>query len=149
MKRDPKTPCAECVFRRDSKPGHEDIANMGGSAAQVYIGQAFGPFAMPCHCHCDFEDPKWRQKAFPGETPQCAGLAIFRANAGVDQRLPEPIARLPADHELVFSTAEEFTAHHLGITRETAYSLLRTPGFQIHELVKAELCKAGVIMKKA
>lgn len=147
-KRDPSKPCAGCVFRRDSQPGHIDIANLGGSEAKVYVGQTHGPFAIPCHSYTDFDDPEWREKAFPGESPQCAGAAIFRANLKLNDILPSAIPQLPADEETVFATAEEFLAHHLGITRETAYSLLRTPGYRIQDLVHEELNKAGVIVKR-
>lgn len=142
MKCDPKVPCKSCVFRRDSKPGHEDLANLGGSEAKVYIGQSFGPFAIPCHTFYDLDDPTIIDRCGPGETPQCAGVAIFRANAKLNDYLPKQLPRLPEDHETVFSNAEQFIAHHLNLTLETAYSLLRTPGFRIQDLVKQEMSKA-------
>lgn len=140
--RDPKKACAECVFNRKVEPGA-----MGGSPIGTYIGQAFSPFAMPCHLHCDFEDPDWKAKSGPGETPQCAGLATFRANVGMQKlgiKVWEQLCTLPEDHETCFSNAEEFTSHHLGISLEDAYSLLRTPGHRIADFINLEMNKPGV-----
>lgn len=113
-----KEPCPECAFRRDIKPGA-----LGGSAPEVYVGQAEGHFMVPCHMHCDFSDPHWRDKAF--ETPQCAGLAVYRANQGLDRGLPDVIQRRAENRDLVFASHAEFYAHHKGISMAEAEAQLR------------------------
>lgn len=98
-------PCRECPFSRTVKPNA-----LGGSPPETYIGQALGPYAIPCHCHIDYDDPQWREKAI--NTEQCRGAAIYRANIGVADKLPSKLLRLPPDKYLVFASAEEFLAHH-------------------------------------
>ena len=122
-----KTPCPDCPFSRSVRPGA-----LGGSPATTFIGQAYGPFILPCHKHCDFNDPQWKAKTI--NTPQCAGAAIFRANVGVAPLLPDAIHKLPANHEAVFSTAAEFLSHHMMLPLEYAQEVLST-------LTPAELCK--------
>ncbi len=97
------TPCAECPFRRDIKPGF-----LGGSPVETYIGQSVLPFWLPCHCDSGY---KQKQSEF-GKVTQCAGTAIFRANIGVAQFMPPSLMHLPANKELVFSSMIEFVAHH-------------------------------------
>lgn len=132
--RDLTKPCHDCAFRRDSKPG-----NLGGSEAQVYIGQIHGPFYIPCHMSYA-RSADWKERLH--ETGGCAGAAVFRANLGVDHYLAglANFHRLPADHAHVFSSSEEFMAHHQGITIEAARETLRkTPPA---ELLMIELGKA-------
>lgn len=102
--KDQQRPCAQCSFTKTTKPG-----NLGGSTPDVYIGQAEGPFMVPCHMLCDFTDPNWKEKAF--ETGQCAGMAIYRANLGLSDKMPSDLLRLPPSPE-VFESHEEFLAHH-------------------------------------
>lgn len=101
------SPCPACPFRKDIKPGA-----LGGSAPEVYIGQAYGPFLLPCHQACDFTDPEWKAKVI--NTPQCAGAAIFRTHVDVDKQMPPGIHKLPAN-PAVFDSAIEFMSHHKGI----------------------------------
>ena len=134
MKDLPK-PCHDCAFRRDSKPGH-----LGGSAPEVYIGQCHGPFFIPCHLTYGELTDEVRQNL--NCTGGCAGSAVFRANLGVDTKMPPGINRLPADHDLVFSSEVEFIAHHRQISIDQAYYLLsKRPPI---ELLNDELQKAGV-----
>lgn len=112
-----KTPCPACPFSRTVKPGA-----LGGSPATTYIGQAQGPFILPCHVHCNFDDPQWKSKTM--ETPQCAGAAIFRANLGVDSTLPDMVHKLPPNHKYVFSTHAEFLSHHMALPLEYAQEIL-------------------------
>jgi len=128
-------PCKECAFRRDSEPGY-----LGGSPVETFVGQVFGPFVIPCHCACDFEDPSWKDKVF--ETPQCAGTAIFRANLDLDRTLPPQLHQLPSDHKLVFTNPAEFMAHHKGIGVAEAEQILKTPGSTIVDLRDAQLSRA-------
>lgn len=97
-------PCKSCPFSRKVTPGE-----LGGSSPMVYVGQTQGPFILNCHSGPDYDDPAKR-----GELgiKQCAGAAIFRANIGVDDNLPHQLLRLNADKTAVFSSHEEFVAHH-------------------------------------
>ena len=113
-----KAACPDCPFSRSVTPGA-----LGGSHPFVYLGQAAGPFVLPCHKHCDFADPDWKAKAI--NTPQCAGAAIFRANIGVADLLPEQIHKMSPNHETVFSSPEEFLMHHAGVSREAASRIMR------------------------
>lgn len=127
-------PCKECAFRRDSEPGF-----LGGSPAETFVGQVFGPFMIPCHCACDFDDPNWKDKVF--ETSQCAGTAIFRANLGLERTLPPQLHQLPANHDLVFSSPAEFMAHHKGISVSAAQQILTNPGTSTKDLRDAQLAR--------
>lgn len=118
--KDLKTPCAACPFSRKVEPGA-----LGGSSPLTYIGQAVGPFMLPCHKTCDLDDPDWK-KNFEHSTSQCAGAAIYRANTGVDKLLPAELLHLPADTEQVFASHAEFLAHHLLGTLEGAEEFLKT-----------------------
>lgn len=111
-------PCKDCPFSRGVAPGA-----LGGSPVETYIGQAVGPFMLPCHKTCDFDDPEWKDKV--GQTPQCAGAAIYRANIGVADLMPPGIARLPPDRANVFASHEEFIAHHLQVSPFVARGLLQ------------------------
>jgi hypothetical protein len=107
-----KQPCPACPFSKAIKPGA-----LGGSAPEVYIGQLHGPFILPCHQACDFDDPEWKRKSI--DTPQCAGAAMFRANVGIADALPSALHKLePSDK--VFADPAEFYMHHKGMTRQQA-----------------------------
>jgi hypothetical protein len=129
------TPCPECPFSKKVKPGR-----LGGSSPFVYIGQAEGPFALPCHKHCDFGDPDWKKKTL--ETPQCAGAAIYRSNVGASLAAQNGIPSLPASPE-VFESHAEFLAHHTSVSLALAKHVLRsvTP----HSLMEAEMGKVPVL----
>lgn len=99
-------PCRDCPYNRECRPGA-----LGGSNPAAYIGQAHGPFALPCHKHCDFSDPGWRSKAL--DTPQCAGAAVFRTHIGAADHMPAAMPRMPAN-ATVFASEAEFIAHHTG-----------------------------------
>lgn len=142
--RDPKKACSECVFNRKCEPGA-----LGGSDVTVYIGQIYAPFAIPCHLHCDFNDPEWKLKAGPGQTPQCAGTATFRANLGMKELRDQTPAWAKLlthepDHETCFSSYAEFMAHHTGMTVEQAEEALSRRYYRPIDLALAELKKAEV-----
>lgn len=138
--KDLNKPCKECAFARSSIPGE-----LGGSEAEVYIGQCYGPFYIPCHMTYELGDPNIREKL--ACTGGCAGSAVFRANLGWDDRLPAGINRLPPDHQAVFSTPAEFIAHHKRISLQDAQELLaKRPPLQ---LLKDELSKAEVRLLKS
>lgn len=108
-------PCETCPWRRDAAPGA-----LGGSHPFKYIGQVHGPFWLPCH-----NSPGYSNDCRNPQHRQCAGAAIFRANIGVSESLPEQLDRLPADREAVLSTPVEFLAHHSGISVDAADALLK------------------------
>lgn len=124
--------CAECPWSRQSKPGH-----LGGSEPEVYIGQATGAFFLPCHLTYSADSENIRDNL--DCTGGCAGAAIYRANVGIDHRLPDEIHKLPADHGPVFSSPVEFLAHHKGISLGQAFNQLINQG--PNDLLKIEMDK--------
>lgn len=110
-------PCKTCPFRRDVETG-----TLGGSPVGTFIGQAYGAFWIPCHECIDYTDPNWKEKYHAN---QCAGVAIYRANAHPARR-PAALLNLPADVEKVFSSPEQFMAHHLRIPIKEALEKLKT-----------------------
>lgn len=86
-----KTPCSDCPFRRDALPGW-----LGGNTAEDFVSFARGDEPYPCHTKIG---------------PQCAGLAIFRANICKSPRNPEALIA-PQNKRLVFAWTDEFLKHH-------------------------------------
>jgi hypothetical protein len=122
-------PCVGCPFAREN---NLEGSKPGGADPRVYVGQAYGPFLLPCHM-----DPKYEQDKRSTELVQCAGAAIFRANVGRAGLMPPEMLHLPADAELVFANANEMVAHYFGITLAEAETLMkRTPPLWLmhHEL---------------
>lgn len=111
-----KKPCDSCPFSRASTPG--GLGTKEGP--EPFIGQAHGPFYLPCH---KTYLSKGISPMTPG-LPQCAGAAIFRANIGVAPYLPLSIHVLPRDSVAVFKTPVEFLAHHARITEADARAWL-------------------------
>lgn len=112
-----KKPCASCPFRRINDLGTD---KPGGSEPDVYLGQARGPFWLPCH-----KDKNYKDKASdPAKVQQCAGAAIFRSNCKGPYKLPEQLLSLPEDHENVFSSEAEFYAHYSGASVEACEEML-------------------------
>ena len=105
-------PCGACPFRRTSKPGA-----LGGSTPLRFLGHAHGPSFLPCHQCYDGSQITARF-----DLRQCAGAAIYRANANAMET--PGLARLPADCVIVFGTPEEFLAHHAEITTAMAHQAL-------------------------
>ena len=112
------TPCGSCPFSRAVKPG-----TLGGSHPTVFVGQSIGPFVLNCHTADGYEHKRTDCLA----VAQCAGAAIFRANLGVADRLPDAIHKLPADHELVFSSHAELVSHHCQMPEEWAAVMIGDP----------------------
>ena len=125
-----KRPCSECPFRKGTK-------HNGGSAPEVYVGQAMGPFLLACHM-----DPEYFDNPYSPSLTQCGGAAIFRANIGAAQRMPAFMLNLPADTEQVFATPAELIAHHRGISIAEAEEILKETPPEV--LLLIELCKTGV-----
>lgn len=124
-----RKPCSECPFSRTVKPG-----GTGGSDPGVYIGQACGPFFLPCHM-----DPAYYKDRRSLKLLQCAGAATFRTNVGVADLMPEGLLILPKDTDKVFATPAELLAHHLKCPLSMAQTMLTiiTPT----KLVKEQLSK--------
>lgn len=131
------TPCADCPFRKKT-------GVLGGSPPETYVGQAHGPFFLPCHSTHDHTKLEARLNR---DNTQCAGAAIFRANIGRDTLMPDKLLHLPADTKDVFASHAELLAFHLGISLEEAEARLKieTPVELMHrELRKgAERTKQG------
>lgn len=129
-----KKPCKGCPFARvnDNEKPHP-----GGSPPEVYLGQARGPFWLPCHSDGQYEG----KNSDASKVQQCAGAAIFRANAKQPYKLPDQLLSLEEDHENVFSTPAEFFAYYYGIPLERAQELMTEEAldrFLALELMKQE-----------
>jgi hypothetical protein len=123
--------CGSCPFSKTSKPG-----GLGGSPIQVYLGQIIGPFFLPCHA----------QKEYKGndtgiQSEQCAGAAVFRANLGIADRMPDMLLHLEAGSDPnVFETMPEFIKHHVPDATPYKVSAMMAllPEFLSDELRKAQ-----------
>lgn len=130
-------PCRECPFSRSIAPGFT-----GGADPAVYVGQALGPFLLPCH-----KDPRFAEERHSPELVQCAGAAIYRANIGAADRLPGAMLRCPPDPAAVFTSPAELLAHHRQVALEDAEAeLQRTPP---GVLLERELARSGVVVVEA
>lgn len=96
-KRQHKTPCSDCPWRRDSLPGW-----LGGGSALEWLTLAHGDTKSdPCHTR---------------KGMHCAGVAIYRANVCKTPRDPDAL-KLPKDTKLVFASQQEFYDHHTRVQR--------------------------------
>lgn len=95
----PTKPCSDCPFAREALPGW-----LGNTSADEWIAIAHGEAKVDCH-------------ALSG--PQCAGIAIYRANVAKRCR-DRNILVLPPDEERVFTTRQEFLAHHAALGKKVA-----------------------------
>lgn len=129
-----ETPCPQCPFARSTTKAYLDTQ---GDNGERFIGQALGPFTLPCHMQQEFVE--WRTN--PTGCKACAGAAIYRGHMGYV--LPPCLPVLPADHEKIFSSPAQLLAHHRGIALEEAEQRLRetTPT----ELLRVELRKAQCV----
>lgn len=120
-----KKACGGCPFKRvnnNAKP------HPGGSKPEVYLGQARGPFWLPCHNDKNYEG----KSSDPAAVNQCAGAAIFRANTGRDKVMPPQLLSLPKDPEKVFGTEAEFFAHFYDVDEERAERACSTEMLDIY-----------------
>lgn len=115
-----RKPCKECPFKR--REPEEARKYMGGSPVEVYIGQALGPFWLPCHMDKGYQG----KQSNPEEVIQCAGAAIFRANCGISEMLPESLLRLPSDYIEVYESPLSFIS-----------SVNSKPPYRISDLTEA------------
>ncbi len=107
MKKQHKTPCAECPWRRASAAGW-----LGASNPEEFAAVSKSATRMPCHLHVNYEDPEWEETV--PDVPQCAGRAIFLKNSCTLPRDPELLefVRSVEKSKDVFNWAHEFIAHH-------------------------------------
>lgn len=108
-----KKPCLGCPFKRvntNEKP------YPGGSHPFVYLGQARGPFWLPCHNDKNYNG----KQSSPSEVTQCRGAAIFRSNCDSGIELPEQLLSLEKDMNEVFADEAEFMKHYLDMSDEEA-----------------------------
>lgn len=129
-----KKPCKGCPFGRindNEKP------NPGGSHPSVYLGQARGPFWLPCHNDRNYD----AKDSDPAVVKQCAGAAIFRANCNTESDNPS-LLKLSEDRELVFSDEAEFFAYYSGMPENDVRRILSRDMLDVFKRI--ELSKAGV-----
>lgn len=83
-------PCSDCPWARTALPGW-----LGGGSIEDWVRTAHSDTYVDCHAI---------------RNTQCAGIAVYRRN--VSKLVSPPLLRLDADHEAVFASPMEFTAHH-------------------------------------
>jgi hypothetical protein len=132
------SPCKDCPFSRGVAPG-----SLGGSAPEMYVGQANGPFFLPCHSTHNY---RVESERINHENPQCAGAAIFRANTDRAKLMPDALLHLPADTTKVFATFAEFYAHHLRCSVSYATKLLEKHTPEQHMMDEFNKKKAKVLL---
>lgn len=91
-KRQHKTPCSDCPWARKSLAGW-----LGGMSAMEWLLLAHGEGKADCHTTIG---------------PQCAGMAIYRANVHKVPRDPSILQGFPQNKVLVFASPQEFLNHH-------------------------------------
>lgn len=136
-----KKPCMGCPFKRHNIACADDDrrSHPGNSHPFVYIGQARGPFWLPCH-----QDKNYEGVGSNIETVgACRGAAIFRSNCDSGYKMPEELLSLPADKENVFADEAEFVHHYLKdeapVSLETWRGLLSKQ--QLDEIMHHEINK--------
>jgi hypothetical protein len=82
---------------------------LGNNTLSDFIRLAESDSRMPCHSLVDYEAKDWKDKQ--ETSPQCAGRGIYLGNR---MKMPrdKSVLRLPANRDLIFSTASEFMEHH-------------------------------------
>ena len=118
MKRQHKTPCGVCPFRRKALPGW-----LGGSmSADEFAHFANSEARMPCHSHhpqgVDYAEAQERGSP-EYQSPQCAGRSIYWANQIKTPRT-DHVLTLKQNVADVFQWPHEFLAHHKQLDKEKA-----------------------------
>lgn len=135
--------CSSCPFSRQCEPG-----GLGGSPIEVYLGQILGPFFLPCHAAKGY---KGNDTPLSPEHMQCAGAAIFRANIGVGEAMPNPLLKLPKESDSnVFDSLGEFIHHHtkhLPFNHLLTNAMLELHAPEFRDQLIAEAHSAGKIEK--
>lgn len=126
--------CPDCPFARSCKAGE-----LGGSPVEKYLGQIIGPFFLPCHGSADYQGNDTRLATC---SRQCAGAAVMRANIGIASIMPQPLLRLPRNHDTnVFNNLDEFVAHHRPelSAAERSEMLSKCEAFLLYEMRDAKV----------
>lgn len=129
-----KKPCKGCPYRKDN---NLNTSTPGSSSPAVYIGQAMGPFYLPCH-----EDKNYKgKKTDYSITGHCRGAASFRTHIGVNGKMPEILSQ-EANYEDVFEDREAFLAHYLEQPKELIAKSLGE--FEYNLMLRMELSNTDV-----
>lgn len=117
MKDDLKRPCADCPWRRNSKPGW-----LGAATAKEFVYRADRQSPMECHLTVDYGDPNWRESIDEEkEVSYCRGAAEYLTNTFSSPRDPDWNAAVKRAVEEkptrdgypnIFGWTDEFLAHH-------------------------------------
>jgi hypothetical protein len=129
-------PCRECPFNKKNVLGNTPAA-LGYSPVETYIGQAEGPFWLPCHMEKEY---KGKETGFH-DVGQCRGAAIYRGNLGISEKMPKQLLKLDKDTDTVFSNHVELLSFYKEWTPERSKSFLAAfpPMFHlVNELGKTE-----------
>lgn len=122
-----KKPCAECPFARVTSHDVRDKYH-----PLRLIGQAYGPFILPCHMAAGYEEKKATEAA---SLPQCAGAAVFRSNVGGAPYFPAAFHILPEDPKTVYASPVELLAAYAEISeQEAAIRLWVTPPAALRDM---------------
>ena len=121
-KKQHKSPCSDCPFRRDSIPGW-----LGELTVNDWVQLAHGEGRADCHTMKQSDSEGW----------SCAGLAIYRANVAKSVHDPNAL-RLPADRVNVFSFGE-FKKHHESSILSTPTPKAKRKGPKTDEEIDAEI----------
>lgn len=92
MKFQHRKPCADCPFTKNALNGW-----LGANTLREWLAMIHGEAYIDCHCTTN---------------QQCAGAAIFRANLCKTPRHSRALRLEPDNGELVFTTDNQFIAHH-------------------------------------
>ena len=114
-----KKPCGTCPFRIDTEPTEKP----GGSPLEVYVGQTFLPFQIPCHECIDYDEEDWKENT--DDLPQCVGHAMLRKNERLDEIMPQSLVIVDPDDN-AFESIQHWWAHHRKISLGEARSELTT-----------------------
>lgn len=119
MGKQPHKTCETCPFTDRVEPGF-----LGGSPPEVYVGQHFLPFRVPCHECVDYSEEDWKPGAL--ESLECTGFAMCRNGAGVDEQMPAELLKETYRKETgSFKDIWDFWAFHKECSRHDALILLR------------------------
>jgi len=125
--------CSTCPFNRSVERGA-----LGGGNVMQFIGQANGPFYLPCHDVPGYTPENGRRGDMRGK--QCVGAAKFRANLDKQQDTAG-IMRLPKDTETVFGTFAEFLSHHESVELEKCEAFMNN--VKPDMMTQVEMYRAG------
>lgn len=104
------------------RPGRDGQHGEDGQVDSLrLVGQAEGPFLLPCHQSPGYEEDRQGNIL---RHRQCAGAATYRSNIGIADRFKPITHILPADHQMCYSSPAELVAGYEGITLEEAKKVL-------------------------